>query len=259
MEMSVIFPAYNEEQNIRKTVNRSLEALRELFTTFEILIVDDGSRDATGRIADELAVQHPEIRVFHNECNLGSGASLIKGLGHARGDLVTHDAMDYCFDLRDLRRMLPLLDHADIVVATRTSRAGYTPYRKLMSVVNVRLLNLLFGLNLRDYTFVQLYKRPVLETVKIESRGASFVTPELMIRAHDSGFRLQQIEIEYHAREFGVATSGHPKVIVKSVHDMFRFWLTYQRPKAGSVHTQPAELNTGNAHVRASDVHNGRT
>jgi glycosyltransferase involved in cell wall biosynthesis len=236
MEISVIIPAYNEEQNIRRTIDRSLKALHQLFNEFEVLIVNDASRDATGAMADELAAQHPEIRVIHNEHNLGSGASLVKALEHARGDLVTHDAMDYCFDLRDLGRMLPLLDQADIVVATRISRAGYTLYRKLMSVVNVSLLNLLFGLNLRDYTFVQLYKRSVLDAVKIESRGASFVTPELMIRAHDLGFRLQEIPIEYHAREFGVATSGHPRVVLNSVRDMFRLWLTYQRPKPRSAH-----------------------
>jgi glycosyltransferase involved in cell wall biosynthesis len=231
MEISVIMPAYNEEENIRRTLSRSLEALRELFKEFEILIVDDGSRDATGHIADELAALHPEIRVIHNQRNQGSGAAFVRGLEHVRGDLVTHNAMDYCFDLCDLRRMLPLLDEADIIVATRISRAGYTPYRKLISVVNVALLNMLFGLNLRDYNFVQLYKKQVVDAVKIASRGTSFVTPELMIRAHDLGFHLREIEIDYHAREFGVATSGNPKVIVKSIRDMFRFWLTYRRPK----------------------------
>ncbi len=233
MEFSIIYPAYNEEENIRRTMDRSLQALREQFKEFEILIVDDGSGDATGCIADELAALHPEIRVIHNPANLGGGAAFVRGLEHVRGDLVTHNAMDYCFDLHDLRRMLPLLDEADIVVAARISRTGYTPYRKLTSVVNVTLLNVLFGLNLRDYNFIQLYKRKVLDAVQIKSRSTSFVTPELMIRAHDLGFRLREVNIEYHAREFGVATSGNPKVILRSLRDMLRFWLTYHGGKRG--------------------------
>ncbi|HYD47449.1 MAG TPA: glycosyltransferase family 2 protein [Terriglobales bacterium] len=234
MQLSVIYPAYNEELNIRRTVERSLAALREIFTEFELLIIDDGSRDATGAIADELAAVHPEIRVIHQPRNLGGGAALVCGLGQARGELITHNGMDYCFDLRDLRLMLPLLEEADIVVATRTSRPGYSAYRKLNSVVNVWLLNRLFGLNLRDYNFVQIYKRAVVDAIRVEGRSASFVTAELMIRARDLGFRLRQIDIEYHAREFGVATSGNPRVVARSVWETIHFWLTYRQPQGAA-------------------------
>jgi hypothetical protein len=80
-----------------------------------------------------------------------------------------------------------------------------------------------------------------------------------MIRAHDSGFRLREIEIEYHARELGVATSGHPRVILNSVQDMVRFWLTYQWRKAGAIHIRRGEIKTGKGRARASDVPNERT
>jgi len=235
MEITVVYPAYNEEENIRSTVERSLEALREQFEDFEILIVDDRGQDNTGAIADELARQHPEVRVLRNPRNLGQGESLKNGFREARGDLVIHNAMDYPFDLRDLAAMLPLLDDADVVAAARRMRAGYTLYRRVLSVGNLALLHVLFPLRLSDYNFVQLYRREVLQRVKTRARSTAFITPETMIRAHDMGFRVREVAIEYHPRLRGVATAGKPKVVLSSMWDMLRFWLerTVRRdPKA---------------------------
>lgn len=234
MEISVVIPAYNEDHSLRETMERAVAALRSQFERFEIIVVNDASRDATGRIADELAVEHPEIRVLHNEKNLGAGASLMKGIHDARYALVTHNAVDYPFDLVDLEKMTPLLAEADIVVATRTERAGYTLYRRITSIANLALLHLLFPLRLRDYNFVQLYKREVLESVQVEARSTAFVTPEMMIRAYDQGFRIKEVCVEYHPRERGVATSGSFKVIRSSFKDMIRFWwkrLTKREPR----------------------------
>ena len=224
MELSVIFPAYNEEQNIRSTMQRALDALRPLVEHFEILIVNDKSRDSTGQIADELARQHPEIRVIHNPRNAGQGASIVTGFQQARYDLVMHNAMDYPFDLRDLAGMLPLLDQADIVVAARDQRAGYTLTRKFMSVVNVTLLHTLFGLKLRDYNFVQIYRKQIWKSIRVESRSTAFLTPEALIRAHDMGFHIAEVTIPYHARVSGKATSGSYRVVSRSLRDMFGFW-----------------------------------
>jgi len=224
MGISVIFPAYNEEKNIRATMEKALEAMRELGREFEIVIVNDQSKDGTGRIADELAAEHREIRALHNERNMGSGASVVRGFQQARFELMTHNAMDYPFDLRDLPKLLQYCGEADIISAARTSRPGYTRYRKLMSFVHKCLLHLLFPLRLSDYNFVQLYPRSVWESIRVEARSAAFVTPEAMIRAYDMGYRVKEVEIEYHPRVAGEATSGNPKVILHSLHDMFSFW-----------------------------------
>jgi glycosyltransferase involved in cell wall biosynthesis len=225
MEISVIYPAYNEAGNIERTIRRSVEALRSLFDRFEIIIVDDASADETGEIAESLAAEHPEIKVIHNAANQGQGESLRIGFREASYDLVIHNAMDYPFDLKDLSKMLPLLDEADIVVAVRNRRTDYTLYRRFLSVMNLILLNLLFGLGLRDYNFVQLYRKKVLETVQVDARSTAFLTPETLIRAHDLGYRIKEVEIDYHPRERGVATSGRPRVLVSSLRDLLRFWL----------------------------------
>lgn len=224
MGISVVFAAYNEEMNIRPTMERALAAMRSLGQEFEIVIVDDCSTDSTGDIADGIAAAHPEIRVLRNRQNMGQGASLVRGFQHARYELLTHNAMDYPFDLRDLAKMLPLRAEADIVVAARTSRAGYSPYRVLASLVHRTLLHFLFPLRLSDYNFVQLYPRAVWEAIEVEARSTAFLTPEALIRAYDMGYRIKEVKIEYHARAAGEATSGKPKVILHSLRDMFFFW-----------------------------------
>lgn len=224
MGISVVFAAYNEEMNIHSTITRALDAMRSLNVDFEILIVDDHSTDSTATLARELSAANSEIQVFSNPKNIGQGASLVRGFQHARYDLVTHNAMDYPFDLCDLSKMLPLLSEADIVVATRRSRAGYSVYRVITSCVHRTLLHILFPLRLKDYNFVQLYPRSVWEAIKVEARSTAFLTPEALIRAYDMGYRVKEIAIDYHPRLAGSATSGKPKVILSSLRDMFVFW-----------------------------------
>lgn len=223
--ITVIFPAYNEEANIGRAIERSIEAMSPRFDTFELLIIDDGSRDNTGPIAEELAKTYPEITVLHNERNMGLGETLYRGFQCAKGDLVIQNAMDYPLDLRDLDKLLPVLDEADVVVAVRKAHAGYTAYRKLTSRVNRALLRLLFEPKLRDYNYTQLFKREVLEAARPTSRGTVFIAPEIIIRAHDLGFRVKEVEIDYHPRIAGEATSGKPRVILCAVRDMLTFWV----------------------------------
>ncbi|MGH7814715.1 MAG: glycosyltransferase family 2 protein [Candidatus Binataceae bacterium] len=224
MEISVIFPAYNEAENIRRTIAKAMEALPPLFDRFEIVIIDDCGQDGTGRIADELAAAHPEIRVIHNEKNLGQGACIALGFAEARYGLLLHNAMDYPFDLRDLAKMTPLLKDAGIVVASRMARPGYSKYRLIVSYANIALIRTLFPLKLWDYSFVQLFKKSAWMNLKVESRSTGFMIPEALIRAYDLGYRVEAIEIPYHPRLVGVATAGKPKVILQSVRDLFRFW-----------------------------------
>jgi glycosyltransferase involved in cell wall biosynthesis len=242
MGISVVFPAYNEEMNIRSAIERALAAMRDLGEAFEILIVDDCSTDSTGRIAGELAAAHPEIRVLHNPRNLGQGASLARAFEHVRYERFTHDAMDYSFDLRDLSTMLPLCEEADIVVAARTSRAGYTPYRVLTSVVHRALLHLLFPPRLSDYSFTQIYPRSVWKALQVESRCTAFLMPEALIRAHDMGYRIQEVKIAYHARLAGEATAGKPKVILQALRDMLLFW--WKRLRGGTPRAYPKYRNS---------------
>lgn len=225
MEFSVVFPAYNEEANIDITIPKAIASLRKRFRSFEVIIVDDCSKDSTFERANALADRFSEVRVLRNPRNLGSGGSVVHGWAEAKGAIITHNAMDYPFDLENLDRVMPLMKDADVVVVARPTRAGYSAYRKLTSHVHRALLHRLFELRLNDYNFVQFYKREVLERAKAETRSSAFLTPETLIRANDLGFRIVEVEIEYLPRERGVATSGKPKVILTSLRDMLGFWV----------------------------------
>lgn len=223
--ITVIFPAYNEEQNIRSAITRAVEAMRPRFHVFELLIIDDGSTDRTGEIAEDLAKTYPEITVIHNRQNLGLGETLYRGFQCAGGELVIQNAMDYPLDLRDLDKMIPLLEEADVIVAARKAYAGYSPYRKLTSRVNRLILRRLFDPKLRDYNYTQLFKREVLSAARPSSRSTVFIVPEIIIRAHELGFRIIELDIDYYPRVFGEATSGRPRIILRSLRDMFKFWI----------------------------------
>lgn len=229
--LSVVIPAYNEELNIERAMNRALQTLDRLFEKFEIIIVNDNSSDRTAEIADSLAAGDKRIRVLHNQVNLRQGASLLKGFAEARYELVIHDAMDYPFDLEDLVKLMPYIEGNDIVVACREQRAGYSLYRHFLSHANILLLHLFFELKLPDYNFVQLYKKQVLERVQVRARSTGFVTPELVIRAHRMGFKVASVPIQYLPREAGVAHSGAIKVIAATLRDLLSFWWDSLRGK----------------------------
>lgn len=224
VEISVIYPTYNEQANIERTMERSIAALRGRFDAFEIVVVNDGSTDRTAALADALAAKHPEITVLHNERNIGAGASLKRGMVVARHALVAHNGMDYPFDLADLGKLTAELHRADVVVAARDRHTGYTAWRRFVSESNRLLLRLLFGLSLTDFNFMQLYRREVLLAVRVGATSAGFVTPETIIQAHDLGYRVVEVQIGYQARTAGRSVLGRPRVLWATLKDMLRFW-----------------------------------
>ena len=135
------------------------------------------------------------------------------------------NGMDSPLDLRDLDKMTPFLAEADVIVAVRKSHAGYSRYRILTSKVNRALLRLLFRPRLRDYNYTQLFKKQVLQAARPTSRNTIFIAPEVIIRAYEMGFRIKEVDIDYHPRLAGRATSGKPTIILRALVYMFAFWV----------------------------------
>lgn len=233
MGISVVIPAYNERENIRATILQCHAALQKLFPEFEIIIVNDCSTDDTGQIAEELARQLPHIRVLHNARNLRQGASLVAGFRAATQEFVTHNATDYPFHLEDLDKVIPLLKEADVVVVARDQRPDSNLYRRFLTAVNLTLLRNLFGLRLKDYNFVQVYRREVLQSLEFCATSTGFLTPSLIFQAHDRGWRIAEITLPYWPREKGVARSGNFKVLRDTLRDLIKFWFrrTFRRRK----------------------------
>ena len=226
--LSLLMPGLNESANVERAVRRALAALERHTVGFEIIIVDDGSSDDTGAIAERLAAEDARVRVLHNERNLNYGISLARGIQAARCDWILHDGMDLPLAPEDLPLFGAHFRDADVIVVRRSDRGAHSPWRKLTSWVNNLLLRVLFTPRVRDLNFVQFYRRSWVQGVRITSTSPAFVTPELILRAERGGRVVREVEAEFRRREAGRAHFGRPRDIAWTLRDMLRLrWLTW--------------------------------
>jgi dolichol-phosphate mannosyltransferase len=222
VSLSVIMPGLNEEASVEHAVERVVAALERSVDEFEIIVIDDGSTDRMGEIADQLAAADPRIRVVHNERNLNYGISLARGIATARCDWIVHEGMDLPLAPEDFVSFVSQFPEADVVVARRFDRSAHSPWRKLTSWTNNLLLRLLYRPRTVDLNFVQFYRRDYAQATPIASTSPAFVTPELILRAEHTGRRVVEVDAEFQRREAGKAHFGRPKDIAWTLKDMLR-------------------------------------
>jgi len=211
--LSLVMPMWNEEEMISSAVTASFEAgevlLRDgAISAFELVLVDDGSTDATGKLADELAVHEPRLQIVHHEHNRGLGGAVRSGLTAATGDLILYTDVDLPFDLMEIGRLLRLLRtyNADVLSAYRLERRSEGVRRTIYSNVYNLLIRATLGLRVRDVNFAcKLIRRRVLDHIELHSEG-SFIDAELMAKASHRGFQIVQVGLDYFARSRGVST-----------------------------------------------------
>ena len=227
-ELSYFFPAHDEEANVEALVGEALAELPALAERFEILIVDDGSRDRTGAIADELAARHPDlVRAVHHPKNLGYGAALRSGFGAARHGFVAFTDGDRQFRVADLGRLttrMAAADHPDVVVGYRIKRAD--PFIRTLYARTYRLANrIFFGLPVTDVDCAcKLFRREALQGIRVESGGA-FLSAELLIKLRAAGRTIAEVGVPHHPRTAGSPTGAQPPVILRAVRDFWRLRL----------------------------------
>ncbi len=222
--LTYFFPAHNEEANLEGLVAEALATLPALAGEFEIIIVNDGSRDGTQRIADELTAAHPGIvRAVHHPTNLGYGAALRSGFAAARHDVITFTDGDRQFRVEDLGRLLGRMaapDRPEVVAGYRIKRADplvRTLYARLYRLAN----RIFFGLRVRDVDCAcKAFRRAALEGIHVESGGA-FFSAELLIKLGASGRVIAEVGVPHYARTAGSASGARPSVVFRAVRD---FW-----------------------------------
>lgn len=220
--ISVFIPAYNEEGNIETVVSRCRDFLASLGKPFEIIVIDDGSDDGTGAIADQLALDDSRIKVVHHPFNIGYGGAQKSGFRYAQGKLVALIPGDNQFDPASLSGYLALADDCDIVVGWRKKREDAVS-RKIFSRAFNFSMRRLFGINLRDINCVKLIHRRVIDAVTIESRGA-FVDAEIMIKAKRLGARFIEIPVLHFPRTSGKEKGAGTLVILTTFFELARLW-----------------------------------
>jgi glycosyltransferase involved in cell wall biosynthesis len=218
----VVLPAYNEEAVIAQTINQCVDVLSVIAPDYEIVVVDDGSRDQTGAIVDALSATNQRIRVIHNTPNRGYGGALIAGFDAAAKALTFFMDSDGQFDIEDLATLLAQREqgyHA-VLGYRRKRQDGWT--RKVNAWGWNLLVSVLFGLRVRDVDCAfKLYDTELVRICDVHSEGA-MVNTEMLVKLSRLGIPFVQVPVHHYPRLHGSATGANPAVIFRAFRELLR-------------------------------------
>lgn len=230
--LSVFFPCINEEGNIENTVKRAEEVLKRLKLKYEIIIIDDGSTDSTGRIADKLAQENSNIRVVHHLKNLGYGEALKSGFYNARFDTIVYTDGDGQFGFAEVTKFLEKIKDHDLVLGYRIKRQD-SILRKLFGKGWRLTLLAFFRVTFKDVDcgFKMIRKEALRKLTHLESTRGAMINAELVIKAKKAGLKIAQIGVNHYHRLAGKPTGANLKVIIKSYADLIKLWWKLKNQK----------------------------
>ncbi|MFN8633741.1 MAG: glycosyltransferase family 2 protein [Chloroflexota bacterium] len=242
--ISVVIPAHNEAPIIASTVRAVDDTLARLAHDYEVIVVNDGSRDATPTIVEELGRERPHVRLVSHAVNRGYGAALATGFATATRDYVFLTDGDLQFDVRELEGFLPLLERADLVVGYRRPRAD--PWvRRFYGWGWNFLVNTMFGYVARDVDCAfKLFPRRLLQEVELHSTGHT-LSPELLIKARRAGYRFAEVRVTHLPRPAGQAKGARLDHIVRSLLELVQLRLSIARTRSQESGVRSQEVRPG--------------
>ncbi len=231
--ISVILPAYNEEDNIKKTVDSASLFLDSSFSEWEIIVVNDGSSDNTGEIINKTAGKDKRIKPIHHSCNKGYGGALKSGIEASEKELLFFTDSDGQFDISELKLMIDEIENYDIAAGYRRKRKDPL-YRKINMIGWNILARILFGLKIRDINCAfKLFKKKVFDNIKIDANGA-MINIDILVQAVNKGFRIKEIPVTHFPRACGKQSGANIKVIFNAFKELFEL---YKKLSSASVVT----------------------
>ena len=217
--ISIMFPLYKDKRTVKSMILKSLKILKKTKKKFEIVIVDDGCPENSGKIAQELSKKNPKVRVYFHKKNLGYGAAVKTGLKNCRHDCIFATDGDDEYDVGDLPRMLKAFYKSDLVITYRYKKK-YKTIRIIISWVYNIILKLLFKTNFRDIsTGSRLVSKKLVKKIKLTS-NSPFIGAELAIKSKYAGFDVSEIGIHTYPRTFEAGSSVSVKNIILTIRDM---------------------------------------
>jgi glycosyltransferase involved in cell wall biosynthesis len=235
--LSIFFPAYNDSGTIASLVITARQAAERLTSDFEIIVVDDGSVDATRAIADELARTYPDVRVIHHGTNRGYGGALRSGFLGARKEWIFYTDGDAQYDPAELAALWPHMAGADLVNGYKISRSDPL-HRKILGRTYHHLASILFGLRVRDIDCdFRLIRRSVFDRIRLE-RDSGVICLEMMKKITDAGFRITEVPVHHYHRAFGKSQFFNFRRLFKTGVDVGALWVDLVIRRR---HRQPAE------------------
>jgi glycosyltransferase involved in cell wall biosynthesis len=245
--LSVFFPAYNDSGTIASMVIRAVQAASELTADYEVIVVNDGSSDATAEVADELARTYPQVRVIHHGKNRGYGGALQTGIRSATKELIFYTDGDAQYDPGELSLLWShLTPEADLVNGYKISRSD-PMHRIVIGRLYHHIVSLMFGLKMRDVDCdFRLMRRSMFEVINLE-KTSGVICLEMMKKVQDAGFRIVEVPVHHFHRAFGKSQFFNFRRIFKTGVDVMRLWFVLvirrqhlRRSQAASVAARPS-------------------
>lgn len=220
-EVSAVLPAYDEEENLRRTVAEVTAALEGLgMERFEVVVVDDGSGDGTPALADALAAADARVRAVHHEHNRGYGAALRTGFAAARYDWIFLTDADGQFDPGELRLLLPLAERCDAVVGFRRERADHAG-RRVNAWLWSQVVRVVLGLRVRDVDCAfKLLRRSSVAAVGPLAADGAVISAELLLKLQRAGVRVEEVGVSHRPRQAGTPTGADLRVIARALREL---------------------------------------
>lgn len=221
--LSLCLPVYNEQDNIEDTLDSACAILPEFVERYEIVVVDDGSRDKTAEVLSRYARMNPQVRLVAHAQNQGYGGAVTSGLRAAEGDLIVFTDSDGQFSFLDLPQLLTRLEGADVVIGYRCQRAD-----RWMRLFNAwawnRLIRLVLGVRVRDLDCAfKLFRRSVIECLSLTSRGAA-INAEILAQCVHGGLTIRETPVTHYPRYSGAPTGAAVKVILRAFRELPSLW-----------------------------------
>ena len=238
--LSVIVPAYNEERELEAAVRALRKTLDEMKRPAEIIVVDDGSKDRTGVIADSLAVLLKDVRAYH-QANKGIGGAFQAGAALARGEYIMLWPVDMPATPADFAPYLEHMGEADVIVGCRRKRVGYNPLMRLNAWIYPRLVKTLFRLRVRDVNWIHAYRRSAFVRIRLTQDGIPMLA-EVLVRLRDAGATFEEVDVDMKARRQGVPSASRLRIMWATLAGLFSFWDTWKMERQAQPKKKPRAI-----------------
>jgi glycosyltransferase involved in cell wall biosynthesis len=226
VSLTLVVPVLNEEILLEKFMAKTERDLDEAGLDWELFMVNDGSTDRSLAIMQEFARDRARVQVIDLPGNVGPGANLYEAYGRASKDVVAYATVDGFYDTALLPNLLIHFGEHDAVSAYRTDLASHPGLRKVQTMINVYLQRAMFPYEFKAVHTLQIHRRDFLQSVGLQAR-TPFLCSEMLYKAVEAGFSIKEIGIPYLPREAGKATGGNPRLISRTMFEIFTFWFRW--------------------------------
>ncbi len=226
--LSIFFPAYNEAANLEETVKKAVEVAQKYSDDYEVIIVNDGSKDNTVEIMTKLMEANPKVKLITHQTNQGYGGALMTGYSNSTKDWVFFSDADLQFDLTEIEKLIEKTNQTEVILGYRIKRGD--PFLRYLNAKGWNLLNrILFGLKVIDIDCAfKLIKNSAIKKVlsqMISVKGA-MISAELLIRLKRAGYSFIEVGVHHYPRKVGSSTGAKPEVIIRAFKELWNVYLS---------------------------------